>query len=310
MTVQRALVVGAGAIGGYFGALLTRAGIDVAMLPRPGHDVSHLTAGVRIVDGPDAGTYFPRAWTADETAKPDLILVAVKAYDTDAACSVVKDLLSAESTVLVLQNGIERGEAVNQALGIDRAVSSVVYLESVQESPGRVRYLSGARKIILGGPDAGHVARAAEALRRADIAHEVPEEFRPAEWRKFSLVCAANGLTALTKGRFGDILENPHGPKVVWEILSEATRVASAEGVDLGGSFADDGLAFLTELGPALRSSMLRDVERGRRTEVAVLNGELVARSDRAGIAAPVNRLVSLVLDMHNRRVATGGEAA
>jgi 2-dehydropantoate 2-reductase len=309
VTVQRVLVVGAGAIGGYFGALLTRAGADVAILSRNGRDDTYLSSGVRIVDGPDAGTYFPRAWTADEPSAPDLIVIAVKAYDTAAACAVVEPLVREDTTVLVLQNGIERGVAVDEALGIVRTVSSVVYLESVQESPGVVRFLSGARKIVLGGPDPAQVARVAELLRRADIVHEVPEQFPPAEWRKFSLVCAANGLTALTKGTFGDVLGNPYGPRVVWEILSEATRVASAEGVDLGGSFADEGLAFLTELGPALRSSMLRDVERGRRTEVAVLNGELVARADRTGTAAPTNRLVSLVLDMHNRRVATAGGA-
>lgn len=307
MTMEKVLVVGAGAIGGYFGALLTRSGADVAMMAREGRDTSYLSSGYRILDGPDEGTYFPRAWTKGADAGPDLVLLAVKTYDTDAACRTLEPLIGRGSTVLVLQNGVERAEAVRDTLGADCAVAGVVYLESVLDAPGRVRYLSGARKIVLGGPSPDRVRQVAALLERAEIAHEVPEQFRPAEWRKLALVSAANGLTAITKGRFGDILDAPYGHGVVWQILDEAASAARAEGVELGEAFADDGLAFLTELGPALRSSMLRDVEQGRRTEVDALNGEVVRRADRAGVPAPTNRMVALVLGMHNERITGGG---
>lgn len=304
--MENILVVGAGAIGGYFGALLTRSGSDVAMMGRPGQDMSYLSAGYRIIDGPDEGTYRPHAWSEAEPTIPDLVVLAVKTYDTEAACDAIRPLVGEKSTVLVLQNGIERAQAVRDLLGLDNAIGGVVYLESVLDAPGEVRYLSGARRIVLGGPDPERLQRVSDLLGRSDINHDVPEDFRPAEWRKFALVSAANGLTSITKGRFGDILDNPYGRAVVWQILDEAATAGRADGVALDDSFADDGLAFLTELGPALRSSMLRDVERGRRTEVDALNGEVVRRADRAGTPAPTNRMVALVLDMHNRRIAAG----
>jgi 2-dehydropantoate 2-reductase len=214
--------------------------------------------------------------------------------------------------VLELQNGVDRAEAIEAIVGKGRVLAGTVYLESVLESPGTVRYLSGARRIVFGEIGAGRSERVdalCEMLVQAGINAETPEQIRPALWHKYILVCAANGLTALTRAPFGDIVGFPPGRDLVGDVLHEAVAVGRALGVDLGHDYVEKSLAFLEDLGPKLRSSMLRDIELDRRTEVDSIHGYLVRQSNVLGIPVPLTRLIWLSLTLHNQRVSAGGKA-
>ena len=307
------VVAGSGAIGGYFGALLVRGGHHVTMLARGDHLEALRRDGLRIVGGPDEGTVPVRAvGDLAEAPPPDLALFAVKAYDTAQVAEALRPRLPDDSVVLELQNGVDRAEAIGQIVGIDRVLAGTVFMESVLEAPGVVRYLSGPRRIIFGEPTGGitdRVLRVHRVLQDAGINAEAPDDVRPSLWRKFALVCTANALTALTRSPFGRALEAPGGRQVITEMISEVVAIANASGVVLPDDIVPHSVALLEELGPQLRSSMLRDIERGRRVEVDALNGRVVALSDELGVPAPANRVVTLALSLYNDRLlgATGG---
>jgi len=299
----RVLVVGAGAIGGYLACLLARAGCPVTVLVRPGSAPWGST--VAIVDGPDAGAA-EVAVTDTPTDPADLVVFAVKSYDTASAATLARAAVTDATTVLELQNGVDRAAAVDAVLGSGSTLAGTIFLECVREAPGVVRYLSGARRVHLGEADGGGVsdrARAvADVLRAAGLDAHAHDDVRPELWRKFVLVCAANSLTALTGEPFGSILSHPAGRSVVGGIIAEACAVGRASGVDLPSDLEEQSLDLLLRLGPQLRSSMLRDVRAGRQTEVDALNGHVLALAHRLGVAVPRNELVTLALGVRTGR--------
>lgn len=301
------LVVGAGAIGGYFGSLLARAGHPVTMLARGAHLEAIRSNGFRVVDGPDAGVAEVEAIERlAEASPPRLVLFGVKAYDSELLARELAPLLAEDAIVLELQNGVDRADELRRWLD-DRVLAGTVYMESHIESAGTVRYLSGARSVHLGEPDgAGVTDRTAfvgRVLEEAGIAAHVYADVRPALWGKFVLVCAANSLTALTGSPFGEVVALPMGRDVVAALIAEAVAVGEASGVDLGEDAVERSVSFLEDLGPRLRSSMLRDMERHRQVEVDALNGTVVRLGDELGVAVPMNRIVTLTLRAHNQRI-------
>ena len=307
MSALDIVVAGSGAIGGYFGALLARGGHRVTMLARGDHLTALRRDGLRIAGGPDEGTVPVRAvGDLARAPQPDLALFAVKAYDTNVVAEALRPRMGERTVVLELQNGVERAEAIDGIVGAGRVLAGTVFMESVLEAPGTVRYLSGPRRIVLGEPLGGvseRVTRVHRILAGAGINAEAPDDIRPSLWWKFALVCAANATTALTRSPFGEILDAPGGREVVTQLITEVVAIANARDVTLQDDIVPYSVAFLQELGPQLRSSMLRDIERGRQVEIDALNGYVVALSDELGVPAPANRVVALALGLYNRRL-------
>ncbi len=310
---MKVLVVGAGAIGGYFGTILARGGHDVTMLVRAAYADRVRANGFRIVDGPDEGVAKVTV-IADlsEAMVPDLVLFAVKTYHTDELAKSLAPVVGPSTVVLPLQNGADRAAAIQRHVAKDAVLAGTVFMESVIVEPGVVRHLSGARRVIFGEPEGGvseRVARLREQLVAAGINAETPPDVRVEIWRKFVLVSASNALTALTRSPVGEILANPPGRRLVAQMMGEAVAVAAKLGVALPG-YPEAGVQFLESLGPKLRSSMLKDVESGRLTEVDALNGYVVRRGEELGIDVSLNRMVAVALTLHNQRVAQRPAAA
>jgi 2-dehydropantoate 2-reductase len=180
-------------------------------------------------------------------------------------------------------------------------------MESQLEGPGAVRYLSGARRIVFGEPAGGlspRVEVVKQVLIQAAINAEASADMQTELWRKFVLVCAANALTALTRMPFGQIISSPAGRRLVVDIIAEAVTVGRRLGARFEDGAVQGSVAFLESYGPQLRSSMLRDIERGRRVEVDALNGVVVREGERLGLDVPLNRLIWTLLSLHNERVA------
>lgn len=308
MTALDIVVAGSGAIGGYFGALLARGGHRVTMLARGDHLTALRRDGLRIVGGPDEAVIRVRAVEdLAQAPQPDLALFAVKTYDTTVVAEALRSRMGRRTIVLELQNGVDRAEAIGGFVGPGRVLAGTVFMESVLEAPGTVRYLSGPRRIVLGEPLGGVSERVTwvhRVLAGAGINAEAPDDVRPTLWWKFALVCAANATTAITRSPFGEILEAPGGREVVTALIAEVAAIASARDVSLRDDIVPYSVAFLEKLGPQLRSSMLRDIERGRRVEVDALNGYVVTLSDGLGVPVPANRVVALALGLYNRRLS------
>jgi 2-dehydropantoate 2-reductase len=293
------LVVGAGAIGGYVAAVLASHGAEVDLLAR-GRTLDVVRdQGLRIDGGPDACTAEVTAIEAVSSGSYDAVLVATKAQDTAAAVAAIGGALDSVELIVALQNGVGRGGAVSELVGRDVGLDGVVYLEARMEEPGVVTFLSGARRFELGDPSLPSTERAeplAELLQAHGLHAVASADPVTAAWRKMILVATANSMTGATRTRFGDLIAHPDGRRVAINLLEEGAAVARAAGARLDVGFVDEAFQFLVGVGPELRSSMLHDVERGRPTEVAYLNGEIVRQGTTNGVPTPSHAVMQLAI--------------
>lgn len=298
--MKRVLIIGAGGIGGYFTAVLHAGGADVTLLARGEGARAIRERGLRIENGPDAVHVRPKVVQRLGRGKPfDLVLVATKAPDTVSALTPAVKRLAPKGVVVALQNGLARGQAVSEVAGREVGLDGVVYMEARLVAPWKVHFFSGARRVEIGDL-ARPVGERAEPVAEFLTSHGFHAVASPdpltAAWRKLVLVSTANALTAATRKPFGEIISSTTGRSVASAMLREAVTVARKDGAKLPPRFAQEALTFLTELGPSLRSSMLHDVERGRRTEVDFLNGEIVRQGREHSTPTPLHELAWLVL--------------
>ena len=284
------VVFGAGAVGSWLGALLHEAGHDVTLVGRQEH-VSMVNArGLRVSGGTSEVLARPRALTRPEARPPDVLLVTVKAYDTARAAQEMRPLVGPGTAIVSVQNGLGNVEALADAY-TDRQVFAAVTTHGVTfVEPGHVRH-AGVGYFRVGSPFNEH-ARAADLARLLQSA--VPDaEASPRIvgelWAKVVVNAAINPLTAITGLRNGALLDVPELRGLMARAAEEAVDVARAEGAPL----PDDDLVVrarrVAELTAQNKSSMLQDVERGRRTEIDAICGEVLQRGLRHGVDAPVN---------------------
>jgi 2-dehydropantoate 2-reductase len=294
--------MGAGALGGYYGALLARAGHDVTLVARGPHLAALRAGGLRLRSAAhgDVTVAVPATDRPEEVGEVDLVLVGVKAYDLDAAAQQLRPLVGPATAVLPVQNGVDATERLARAVGATAVLSGAAVVAVVREAPGIVRHDGGGR-LVLGEPGGGTSPRTAcllEALRGAGIAAEVPPDVRVALWEKFAAVCANGGVTALTRLPAGPVLACPETRALFRATVAEVVAVGRAAGVPLPDpdDYADGVVATLERYPPWTKSSMLVDLEAGRRLELEAITGAAVRRGAAAGVPTPANGAIYAAL--------------
>src|SRR6185369_15308347 len=290
---MRILVFGAGAVGGYFGALLARGGADVTFVARGenlavlrrdgltvrlGSETLHL-ASVRAVDDPAA------------SPRPDLVLVCVKSYDTPGAAAALRPVVDAGTIVLSLQNGVENEDVLARALGLPPLLVALTRIGVELVAPGVVDY-SGRGTILFGEPDGGETARArrvAEALAAGGVPHQLRSDILVAAWEKLAWNVGFNAVTTLTRSTVAEVLAHPGARELVVAAMEEADAVATALGIPVRRTRTEAVLRDSVGGLPDFRTSMLQDLLRGRRLEHDALNGAVLRAAARTGVAVPVN---------------------
>lgn len=315
---MRVLVAGAGALGSVFGGFLRRAGLEVALLGRASH--LHAVAHHGLVIDGIWGTHrvdgFAVASDAAALRGPfDAIVVPVKSYDTRAIGEAVAPLLAPTGVAISLQNGLGNVESLEAVVGAERALGARVIFGATLPAPGHARVTVFADPTAIGALAPGqHRGRDAAARRWADIIDRagVPavytDRLAALLWAKVFYNAALNPLGALLRVHYGALPDHLHSRQMMDEVIEEAFAVAAAEGVDLPWQTADAYRdEFYGRLVPATydhRSSMLQDLERGRRTEVDAINGAVWRRGAARDIKTPVNetltRLIHLVEAQHH----------
>lgn len=291
---MRIAVVGAGAMGCWFGARLAAAGEEVVLLDRFLERAACLNAqGIR-VDVAGTLEVVPVAAASDPAAlePADLVLVCVKAHQTRGVLKAVQRLRRPDGRVLTLQNGLGSGEVLAEAVPAERLLVGVTAQGATLLGVGRVRH-GGSGPTAFGpflpGADSG--ADLAERFTRAGLPAEAVADPRPRLWRKLAINCGINAVTALTGVRNGRIPELPAASALCRAAVAEAAAVAAAEGVALGEPGAlGDAVLDVARATAANRSSMGQDVDARRPTEIEFINGAVVRRGSRHGIPTPVNR--------------------
>jgi 2-dehydropantoate 2-reductase len=306
--LPRIAVLGAGAVGCYFGGMLARAGAAVTLVARAQHvaavnerglflDTLQFREHVRVVASEDAHA----------VAGHDFVLVCVKSGDTDEATRAMQPHLDRDAVVVSLQNGVDNAERIGAIIGRD-VLAAVVYVGAHMAGPGHVRH-TGRGDLVIGGPNPSQAERASrltKILADAEVPCILAADIRGELWTKLVLNCAYNAMSALTQLQYGPMLDAPHGRALMAEIVREAHAVARAAGVALGEAARLDRVLALAAAMPLQRSSTAQDIERGRRTEIDALNGYLVSRAEALGVPVPVNRTLHALVSLRER--STGVE--
>lgn len=310
--MARVLIAGAGALGSVFGGFLRLAGDEVTLLGRSIHLDAVGADGLRIdgLWGEHLATGFGLATAVDGIdGRFDAILMTVKSFDTAALVEQVAPLLATDGVVISLQNGLGNVEALIRHAGVERTVGGRVIFGAEIGRPGRVSVTVFAEPVLLGAwpMDAAdrELSAAAEtrardwALRfdRAGVPTQFCADVHAALWGKVLYNAALNPLGALLGVHYGALMDNPETRVVMDRVIDEAYAVARAEGARLPWATAADYRAvFYERLVPATydhRSSMLQDLERGRRTEVDAINGAVWKRGAARGMVTPANELLT-----------------
>ncbi len=291
-------VLGAGAVGGYYGAMLARAGVPVRLIGRPAHVNAIRTQGLRLqTQAFDERVTVQADTEAAAVAGADLVLVCVKSTDTLEAAAQMAPHLAPGAVVLSLQNGVDNAERLSQALGRE-VLPAVVYVAAAMDGPGHVRHHGRGELVIGPGPQAD----ALQALfARAGVAVQVSPQVASALWAKLVLNCAYNALSAITQTPYGRLVQGDGVLAVMRDVVDECLAVAAADGVPLPAAIWDDVLRIAQTM-PAQTSSTAQDLARGRRSEIDHLNGHIVRRGEARGIATPVNRTLHALVRLLETR--------
>jgi 2-dehydropantoate 2-reductase len=287
----RIAVVGAGAVGGYFGGMLARAGAPVVMIGRKPFADAVNNKGL-VLDKQEAQERIRTAATIDMSAVRDasLVLFCVKATDTSSTARELAQFLAPEATIVCLQNGVDNVDRIRAAAGIDALPAAVYVAVSVPE-PGRIKHL--ARGDLILGPAGAKTNKLAKIFADAEIPCRISDNIEGELWVKLLCNCALNAISALGQARYGQIAENSDARQLMERVVDEVLAVARALHVTLPG-IADraSGMAAAMEIATQMSgalSSTAQDLLRGKPTEIDSLNGYIARRGAELGVDVPVN---------------------
>jgi 2-dehydropantoate 2-reductase len=303
---MRIAVMGAGGVGGYFGARLALAGQQVSFIARGAHLAAMRQGGLRI-DSPLGALTVPdvRATDTPSTVGPvDLVLFGVKLWDTAEAAAAIRPLLGPQTAVVSFQNGVVKDDILRDALGEAHVIGGVCYIAATIAEPGLIRHTGTMQKLVFGEYDGSLSPRVAAfhaACVEGGIDSEASPRIRQTIWEKFVFLVGLSATTATARVPIGVIRGHAQARAFLHDTMAEVVQVARAEGVVLPPDFAADRLAFCDKLPATMTSSMHNDLERGSRLEVAWLSGDVAARGARLGIPTPCNRAVFDLLSVHSQ---------
>lgn len=294
--------MGAGAVGGYFGGMLARAGHTVTLIARPEHVQAVQRDGLRL-QTLAFDERVPLAAGTDPAAVQgaSLVLFCVKSADTESAGMSLRPHLAPDALVLCLQNGVDNADRLRAVLPGQPVAAAVVYVATEMAGPGHVRH-HGRGDLVLEPSPSG--AAAVQALIAAGVPTVLSDNVRGALWAKLVLNCAYNAISAIAQLPYGRTVAGEGVPDVMRDVVAECLAVAQAEGVQLPGDVAT-AVARLADSMPTQSSSTAQDLARGRRTEIDHLNGLIVRRGQALGVPTPANRVLWALVKLLESKTAT-----
>jgi 2-dehydropantoate 2-reductase len=307
---MRITVIGAGGVGGYFGAKLAQSGCEVNFVARGAHLAAMRQNGLR-VESQLGGLHLPSVNVSDDPAAfgaPDYVFLAVKLWDTEPAVRTLAKIMASDTAVLSFQNGVQKDDVLRKILGERAVMGGVAYIGAEIARPAVIRHTGTMQRLVLGEFDGSRSQRAAallEACTRAGIDAEISADVRRAIWEKFVFIVGLSALTSATRKTIGPVRGNARTRALLLEIMKETVAVGRAHGVNLPEDFAEKRLAFVDSLPAEMTSSMHNDLEAGKRLELDWLSGGVVELGKPVNVPTPMNRAVSAILALY----ANGTEA-
>jgi len=301
---MRIAIMGAGGVGGYFGGLLARAGNQVTFIARGAHLESLKTHGLTIKGHKEQ---FTVAVTATDDPREvfgpiDLLLFTVKTYQNTTAIPFITPLVSNETTILTLQNGVESHLEISALFGRDSILPGAAYIESEMEAPGIIRQQGEVVRIVFGELDGEKSVRAQHILNtflKAGVNAELSGDISKTIWTKFLFIASMAGLTTVARAPMAKLLPIPEMLKLLEASMHEVANVARAKGIDLHPRVVDTTLKYIEDTVQNLKASMHKDLELGRDLELDALNGAITRMGKETGVPTPVNEFIYSILKVH-----------
>jgi 2-dehydropantoate 2-reductase len=291
-------VMGAGAVGCFYGGMLARAGHEVVLIGRPAHVEAIKRDGLDM----EMQTFRERVRVAASTepaalAGADVVLCCVKSGDSAQAAAEMAPYLGANTTLFSLQNGVDNAERLSAALGRE-VVPAVVYVATEMAGPGHLRHHGRGELVIAPAPGSEAFKTICDA---AGVPVSISDNVAGALWSKLVVNCAYNGLSAITQLPYGRIVQGENVWPMLRDIVDECTAVAEAAGIRLLGDPWQNTEAIARTMATQV-SSTAHDLARGRRTEIDYINGHVVARGAALGVPTPVNRAIHAIVRLMEGR--------
>ncbi|HYD77175.1 2-dehydropantoate 2-reductase [Ramlibacter sp.] len=301
---MRVAVMGAGAVGCYYGGMLARAGHEVTLVARPQHVEAIRRAGLRMETRSfDERVQLAATGDASAVAGADLVLFCVKSMDTEAAGAQMAPHLDRGALVLCLQNGVDNADRLRTVLPGHAVAAAVVYVATEMAGPGHLKH-HGRGELVI--EPLARSSGVAQALAQAGVPTEISDNVRGALWAKLILNCAYNAVSAIAQRPYGENVRSEGIPEVMRDVVAECLAVARAEGVQVPGDI-DAAVHRIAETMPTQFSSTAQDLARGKRSEIDFLNGLVVRRGEALGIPTPANRVLWALVKLIEGKPAAAG---
>jgi 2-dehydropantoate 2-reductase len=293
---MRFAILGSGAVGGYFGAKLAKSGQQVTFIARGAHLEAIRSTGLAIKSA-TLGDFIVTAPAESDTAKVgpvDVVIVSVKAYDNDTALPMVTPMIGPGTAVLTLQNGVDSTDQIAAITGEPHVLGGTTYVATALEAPGLIVQTGVHRSIIFGEVFGDRrrisprVQAIADVMAAADIQITPVADARVPIWDKFVYLAAFSGFTGASRLAIGHIWKYPHVQEMFYATCREVAAIAKAEGVTISPDRFDTLKEYMTNIPPTTRSSLLIDLEQGKRIEVEALQGAAVRRAKKHGVPVPI----------------------
>ncbi|MGB7496151.1 MAG: 2-dehydropantoate 2-reductase [Candidatus Acidiferrum sp.] len=300
-TTLNVAVIGAGAVGGYFGGMLARGGVPVVLIGRPSFVDAVQRSGLKLDSLQFQDTVHPKVSSnLSAAAGADVVLLCVKTTDTATVAKQLTPILAQDSLVVSLQNGVNNAEEIRAASGID-ALPAVVYVAASVPIPGTVKHLGRGDLVV--GPRNAPTQKIAQLFESAKIPCRISENIEGELWTKLIWNCALNAVSALGRVTYGQMIASEDAKKVIETAVYETLAVARAKGIHppglddprtaLAGSFK------IAEQMSQTRSSTAQDLARGKYTEIDSLNGYVAKLGGQLGVPTPVNHTLYTLVKLY-----------
>ncbi len=300
---MKVAIVGAGGVGGYFGGRLAAAGADVWFLARGPHLAAMRSRGLTLRSF-RGDLELPRVNATDDPAAigpSDIVLFTVKLYDAEAALTLLPRLVGPDTAVIPLQNGVDGVDLVSRAVGAAHTVGGTVYVAAVIAEPGVVRHTALDQLIFgeLDGRRSARLERFLDACRPAGFEATLSDNIQIDIWTKFVRLSTFSGMTAVTRSPIGPIVADAELFDMLKTAAREGAAVAQAKGIDLPAAVTDGIERSYANLPAQMKSSLLEDLERGRRLELPWLSGAVVRIGREVGVDTPTHAFIVKALKLH-----------
>jgi len=301
---MKIVIFGTGGVGGYYGALLARQGHSVTFVARGAHLQAIRQRGLQIKSVHGDFLIFPAQATDSpaEIGAAEVILFCAKAYDTESGARALAPIISPQTTVISLQNGVDAAERLGAILGAEHLLGGVTWISSAIESPGVIRQVSAFRRIALGefsGQVTPRLQAIFSALRETGVSVEIAPDIQKMVWTKFTFIAAAASFGALTGLPLGGYRQVPQTRALIVQLMREVEAVGRNLGVALEADVVEKALGFLDAAEPGIKASLQVDVEAGKPFELEALVGVIGRKGREAGLPTPLaDALYGLLLPL------------